>query len=473
MKKSRYDLTQGSILRHLLFLTLPLIASHTLQDAFNFVDMVFVGRLGTGALAAVAVRGNLLRLISVLGLGISTGTVIMVSQFMGAKQRAEGENIAMQALILAVVCALGIACVGYPLAELGLKFLGRDAEIVALGTPYLRVMLLGGVVMFLSMALGSIFRGAGDTITPMNILILSTVFNIVLDALLIFGYWKIPAFGVVGSAYATIIGRGIGVVIMLYLCFSGRGPISLKHVDRRINLAVMKKILTLGIFSSMQGFLRHISRVGFISVVAFYGKNVVAAYGICMRLRIFVMNPGFGVANAVAPMVGQNLGADQVDRAERSVRIGNALAIAVMSLIGALFLFFPQWFVGWFIDQKFPDMLHPRLGERLMEWFVHNPSVLGIGGVYLRFLALTFGFIAASLVLGRAMNGAGDTVSPMVITGIAQIGIGLILVVVLSRWIGIVGIWLGIALANVAQGFMMWLWYRRGAWKSKRLVSEA
>ena len=431
MKKSRYDLTQGSILRHLLLLTLPLIASHTLQDAFNFVDMVFVGRLGTGALAAIAVSGNLLR-ISVLGLGISTGTVIMVSQFVGAKQRWEGENIAMQALILAVVCALGIACIGYPLAELGLKFLGKDEEIVAFGTPYLRVMLLGGVVMFLSMALGSIFRGAGDAITPMNILILSTVFNIVLDAVLIFGFWKFPALGVVGSAYATIIGRGVGVVIMLYLCFSGRGPVSLKHVDRRINLSVMKKILTLGIFSS-QGFLRHVSRVGFISVVAFYGKNVVAAYGICMRLRVFVMNPGFGVANAVAPMVGQNLGAQQIDRAERSVRIGNALAIAVMSLIGILFLFFPHWFVGWFIDQKFPDILHPRFTGRLMEWFVHNPAVLGIGGIYLRVLALTFGFIAASLVLGRALNGAGDTISPMVITGIAQIGIGLILVIILSR----------------------------------------
>jgi putative MATE family efflux protein len=473
MKKSRYDLTQGSILRHLLLLTLPLIASHTLQDAFNFVDMVFVGRLGTGALAAIAVSGNLLRLISVLGLGISTGTVIMVSQFVGAKQRSEGENIAMQALILAVVCALGIACIGYPLAELGLKFLGKDEEIVAFGTPYLRVMLLGGVVMFLSMALGSIFRGAGDAITPMNILILSTVFNIVLDAVLIFGFWKFPALGVVGSAYATIIGRGVGVVIMLYLCFSGRGPVSLKHVDRRINLSVMKKILTLGIFSSMQGFLRHVSRVGFISVVAFYGKNVVAAYGICMRLRVFVMNPGFGVANAVAPMVGQNLGAQQIDRAERSVRIGNALAIAVMSLIGILFLFFPHWFVGWFIDQKFPDILHPRFTGRLMEWFVHNPAVLGIGGIYLRVLALTFGFIAASLVLGRALNGAGDTISPMVITGIAQIGIGLILVIILSRLVGIVGIWLGIALANVVQGFMMWLWYRRGTWKLKRLVSDS
>ena len=315
----------------------------------------------------------------------------------------------------------------------------------------MQVTLIGMVTMFLSMTLNSIFRGAGDAITPMIVLIFATVLNIILDPLLIFGWWKFPRLGVVGSAYATVIGRGVATVIMFYLCFSGRGPISLRHVKRRINLSVIWQILKLGVFSSMQGFWRHLSRLGFMWVIGPYGKNAIAAYTVCMRLRVIVMTPGFGIANAISPMVGQNLGANQIDRAEKSAQIGNWVAIVMMSLIGILFLLFPQIFLGIFTD----DM-----------------EVIGIGSLFLRYLSPTFGFIAISLVLGRALNGAGDTFSPMTITLICQVGVGLILVIAISYLIGWPGVWIGIALSNVFQGSIMWVWYKRGTWKTKKLVSE-
>ena len=450
MKNAKHDLTQGSIQRHLLHLALPLILSNILHDLFNIVDMIFVGRLGSEALAAVALSGNLLRLVGVLAMGISTGTVIMISQSIGAKERARGEHIAMQALILSVVFSLGIGCLGYPLAEPGLRLLGADEEVVRLGVPYLRVMVLGLLfTRFLFMTLNSIFRGAGDTITPMIVLIVSSVLNIILDPLLIFGLWKFPRLGVVGSAYATLIGSAVGVVILLYLCFRGGGVISLRHVERRVNLSTMGALMNLGIFNAMQAVLRHASRLGFIRVVAIYGTDAVAAYAICMRLRILMMHPGFGFASAVSPMVGQNLGANRIDRAEKSVSIGNRLAIIVMGLLGLLCFCFPGWFIGWFTDQK---------------------AVIDIGSVYLRFLTATFGFMALAIVFGRALNGAGDTFSPMTITGIAQIGVGLILVLSLSQLMGMVGIWIGIALANVVQGIIMWYWFRQGKWKTKKLV---
>ena len=292
MKKTRGDLTRGSLLRHLLQLAGPITLSYILQEAFNIVDMIFVGRLGAGAIAAVGVSGNLIRLIGVFSLGVSTGTGIMVAQHLGARNLAQAEHVAMQSLLLAVFFSIGVTLVGYPLAEQGLLAVRMvDPEVLRLGTTYMHIILAGISTMFVSMTLGSIFRAGGDTVTPMMVLIFSTLINIGLDPLLIFGLWGFPKLGVAGSAYATLIGRGAGVIILLYLCWSGRAPISLRRVRYQVDLVEMLDILRLGVYSSMQGFWRHISRLGFLWVIGPYGKTVVAAYTICMRLRILVMNP--------------------------------------------------------------------------------------------------------------------------------------------------------------------------------------
>ena len=331
--------------------------------------------------------------------------------------------------------------------QLGLWLMGVEPEVIPLGVPYLRVMLLGAVTMFLSRTLTAIFRGAGDAVTPMVVLIFSSIVNIVLDPLLIFGIWGFPRLGVVGSAYATVIGQGFGVVILLYLCFRGRSVISLGHVERRPDLSTWGQIMSLGIFTSMQALLRHGSRVLFIRVVAIFRTNPVAGYAICMRLRSLVMHFGTAFSNAVAPMVGQNIGANRIDRAEKSAQLGSLLAAAVVTLIGILLFTIPEFFIG---------------------WFTNEPEVTEIGSTYLRYLAATFTFMVVASVLGRALNGAGDTVSPMTITGLSQFGIGLTLVIVLSQWIGLTGIWWGIAVSNVVQCLCIGYWFRRGNWKIRK-----
>lgn len=450
MNNRRGDLTEGSLLKHLIKLAVPITCGYILQDAFNIVDMIFVGRLGPAAIAAVGVSGNLLRLIGVFSLGISTGAGIMVAQYLGARNHAQAGHLTMQAILLAIFFAIGIGIIGYPLAELGLRTVRMtDPEVIKLGKTYMQIILVGISTMFLSMTLGSIFRAGGDAVTPMIVLVFSTIINIGLDPMLIFGLWIFPELGVAGSALATLIGRGIGVIILLVLCFSGRAPISLRNVPFRADIVEMLDILRLGIFSSMQGFWRHLSRLGFLWVIGPYGKVAVAAYTICMRLRILVMNPGFGIANAVAPLVGQNMGAEQIDRAEQAAKIGNIVGTAVMSGVGILFLAFPQVFIRIFTD---------------------DAEVIQIGKVYLQFLSLTFGFIAFSLVLGKALTGAGDTISPMLITLVAQMGVGLGLVILLSHFIGLNGVWIGIALSNVVQGGAMWIWYRTGEWKKLKII---
>ncbi len=452
MKNTHEDLTEGSIFRHLFKLAVPITFGYILQDAFNIVDMIFVGRLGPAAISAVGISGILLRLIGVFSLGISTGAGIMVAQYIGARNFAQAGNIALQAILLAIFIAIGIGIIGYPLAEIGIRTVRiDDIEVIQLGTTYIHIILVGISTLFLSMTLGSIFRAGGDAVTPMMVLILSTLINITLDPLLIFGIGIFPNLGVAGSAYATLIGRGVGVLILLYFCWSGRAPISFRHVRYRPDLVEMLNIFRLGVYSSMQGFWRHLSRLGFLWVIGPYGKLAIAAYTICMRLRILVMNPGFGVANAVAPVVGQNLGANNIERAEKTARIGNLFGAILMSGIGFLFLLFPQMFLRIFTDDL---------------------EVIKTGKIYLQCLSLTFGFIAFSLVLGKALNGAGDTLSPMLITLAAQMGVGLGLVLVLSKFFGLIGIWIGIALSNVVQGVAMWLWYRTGKWKTITVINR-
>ena len=452
MKQTREDLTEGNLFRHLIKLAVPITFGYILQDAFNVVDMIFVGRLGPASIAAVGMSGNLLRLIGVFALGISTGSGILVAQYLGARNYAQAGHVAMQAILLAIFAAIGVGLIGYPLSEFGLRSLRiKDPEVVRLGTTYMHIILVGISTMFLSMTLGSIFRAGGDAVTPTVVLIFSTVINIALDPFLIFGIWIFPELGVAGSAYATIIGRGFGVVVLLILIWIGKSPLSLRHVQLQPDMIEMLDIFRLGIYSSMQGFWRHLSRLVFLWVIGPYGKFAVAAYTICMRLRILVMNPGFGIANAVAPVVGQNIGANQIERAESTTRIGNIIGTILMSGIGILFLLFPEVFVTIFND---------------------DPEVVRIGSMYLQFLSLTFGFIAFSLVLGKALNGAGDTFSPMIITLGSQMGVGLLLVILFSRIIGLNGVWIGISLSNVVQGISMWFWYRTGKWKTINLTNK-
>lgn len=241
------------------------------------------------------------------------------------------------------------------------------------------------------------------------------------------------------------------MIVLLILVFLGHSPFSLRHVQLRPDLVEMLDIFRLGIYSSMQGFWRHLSRLGFLWVIGPYGKFAVAAYTICMRLRILVMNPGFGIANAVGPVVGQNIGANQLERAETATRIGNIIGTTLMAGIGVLFLLFPHVFVQIFSDDS---------------------EVIKIGSVYLKYLSLTFGFIAFSLVIGKALNGAGDTFSPMLITLVSQIGVGLLLVILFSRIIGLTGVWIGISLSNIVQGIAMWFWYRTGRWKTMNITDK-
>jgi putative MATE family efflux protein len=329
-----------------------------------------------------------------------------------------------------------------------LEILGAEKDVIMQGTAYMKISFLGSFTMILSVILSAVLNAAGDAVTPMKILAVSTVANIVLDPLMIYGLLGFPRLGVAGSALATVTARGIGVVLLLWIFLKGHSVIHLKFANVKIDLSIMKRIIRIGIFSSLQAIVRNSSALILTRIVAIYGTFAVAAYVICTRLRMIVLMPGFGLANAVSTLVGQNLGANKPERAERIAWITVGVASAIMTFIGIMYTVFARTSIA---------------------IFNAHPEVIEIG-VYQQYItAGAFGVVGVSIVLGRAFNGAGDTLSPMIITSVTllifQIGLSLLL----SWKLGLIGIWFGITASNIIQAVIMSLWFNTGRWKSKRV----
>ncbi len=441
------DLTKGSISKNIWRLAIPIMIGVVLQNTFNIVDMIFVGRLGPEAIAAVAMGGILLGIIMIVLMGISIGTTAMIARAIGAKNIAEAENIATQSLFMGVVGSIIFGFLGFFLAEPLLVLFGATGKVVSLGVFYIKICSLGSITMFLLFLINAILRGAGDAIRPMKFLMVSTGVNIILDPILIFGMFGLPALGVGGSALATVIARTVGMVWGLSTILKGHSIIHLKLNRARLKFATMFQMLRTGTFASLQMAARQISGLILMRIVAIFGVLAVAAYGIGIRVFMLVMMFGFGFAQSATTLVGQNLGAAKPERAEKSAWLATGFFEIIAIIFALTFVIF---------------------AKEIITIFNTNPEVIKIGASYLRFLSFTFIFIALSLVLGRAFMGAGDTLSPLVITGISLFGFQIPLAFLLSRNLamGTNGIWLAIAISNAVQGLMMTAWFKQGKWKN-------
>lgn len=448
IKRSRRELTEGSIVKNVWYLALPMMVGILLQNTFNIVDMIFVGRLGPAAIAAVSMNGILLGVIWTLIMGISLGTVAMVARFIGARRFEEADNVAMQSLFMGILGSIPITIAGFFLAGPILQLLGARGEVLSPGISYLRIVSLGSITMFLPFITGSALRGAGDVYTPMKVLGFATTLNIILDPLFIFGLWGFPRWGVAGSALATVLSQGVGALILLYILFRGRSVLHLNLKKARLNLQMMWRITKIGVFGSLQMVMWNISDLVLMRIVAIYGTFAVAAYGIGMRVIFVVMMPGFSLAQSAATLVGQNLGAEKPARAERSVWVAAGFYEVIMLVSTAILIIF---------------------AGNIVSIFNLTPEIVRIGGSYIRFISSTFFFMALSIVLSRAMNGAGDTLSPMLITAISVFVLRIPLVLFLAQIWATTGIWTGIAISNVAQGLITTFWFTRGRWKHKAI----
>ncbi len=444
-------LTEGSLLSGLLGLSGPMFVSAILQNMQSVIDLFWVGRLGSDAVAALAIAGTVLMLLFPVIMGVSMGTVALVARAIGAGNTAEAGEIAGQSMLLAIVFGIIAGGLGYVCATPLCLLLGSAPAVTPLAAGYLRVSFLGAFTVFLLFIGTSALQGAGNSVIPMCVMGLATILNMVLDPLLIFGLCGLPRLEVAGAALATVLAQAAAVLPVLLVLHRGRVHGLHAHLGRwRLRTDLAARLLRIGLPSSGQMLSRSLMSLVLLRIVAGAGTAAVAAYGIGLRFHMIVLMPAFTLGNAVATMVGQNLGAGKPGRARRAAWLATGLDILVMAAAAAVLF-------AW--------------ARPLMTAFDRNPEVVAIGIGYLRTVSPFYLFAAPAIVLGRALMGAGDTMGSMICTVIGLWVVQVPLALWLSRVItpSVHGVWWSIAAAFTVHGLLVTAWFQTGRWQTKRV----
>lgn len=441
-----YDFTQGSIGQAAFLLAVPMVLEMLMESLFAITDIFFVAKLGSDAVAVVGLTEAVITLMYALAIGAGMGTTAMVARRIGEKNVSDANSYAAQALWLGLFISLMISVVGFLYARPILEFVGANPQVSALGTDYTTIMLCGsGTIMYLFI-INAIFRGAGDATIAMRSLWIANGINIILDPILIFGLGPFPEMGVTGAAVATTIGRSIGVAYQVYHLFGNRGRISLRLVDLGLQLNKLWQLIKVSTGGVMQFLIATASWLLLMRVISQFGSAAIAGYTIAIRVVLFTILPAWGLSNAAATLVGQNLGAQQIARAEKSVWMVTKYNVYFMLSIAVLFLLF---------------------AEPIMRIFTNVPEVIAVGVNCLRYISLGYGFFAVGMVLVQAFNGAGDTKTPTLINffcyWLFQIPLAYFLAE--SMGLGPDGVFISITLAeSLLAGVGLWM-FRLGYWK--------
>jgi len=448
MKK---DLTTGSISKNILSLAWPMMVAFLLHTGFNIVDTIFVGRLSAIALAAVSITFPVVFLIIALAAGIGVGVSSLIARLLGAGKEEEANNAAEHALLLALVLAIFFTIFGATLSKPLFRLIGATPEMMPFVLQYVYIIFWGSFFMFFAFMSNAILRGEGDMKTPMKIMVLSTVINIILDPLLIFGIWIFPRMGVAGAALATVISRSIAAFVVLRYLLKGNAHIKLDFKNFKFKFKIIKDILSVGIPASLSESVMALGMFFMMKIVAFFGPLAIAAYGIASRLDMVALLPSIGIATAVITIVGHNVGAKKFERAEKTAWTATLMAMVFMELIGTVFFFFPEFWIG---------------------IFNKNIEIIIYGSSYIRIMGLLYMFIGISIVLSSAFQGAGFGAPSLVLTVLRLFVLAIPLAYFLSRIYGVIGVWWGIAVSTVVVAVVAAIWFSLGKWKKGRVVKE-
>lgn len=444
------NITTGSVWKGLMGLAWPMFVSTTLQNLQSVIGLFWVGRLGSDSVAALAMSGTILMMLFPVVMGLATGTIAIVSRCVGSGDVAEASEVGGQSLVASLICGLIAGAAGWYWAEDMCRWQGATGEVARLATQYLGISFLGCFTVFILFIGNSILQAAGNTIIPMYAMVLATVLNLVLDPIFIFGLLGMPRMGVEGAALAMVLAQSVAMGVVLHALARGKSGVTVGWADWRLRLEPIWRIMRVGIPSSGQMLSRSLMSVVLMGIVAKYGTVAVAAYGIGVRFHMMALMPAFVLGNAAGAMVGQNLGAGHPDRATRVAWLATGLDALIMFVL-AIFL--------------------TGFAAPLIRLFDDAPDVVQVGASYLRIASFFHVFAALSIVLGRALQGAGDTVAPMVATIVGLWGVQIPLALILARTMASPtnGIWWSVGLAIMVNGLMVTFWFMTGRWKHKKV----
>ncbi len=444
------DLTSGSLQQNIWLLALPMTLETGIVNIARVLDTYWIGQLGSAALAAVTISITIRWVVNSLANGLGIGGMAVVARRIGARDRAAAEHAAWQTILLGLVVSLVLGGLGLVVAHPLLVLLGADAEVLPLGLSFLRVAFGGMFTLVLVFVINGMLRGAGEARLAMAVRFLSTAVTVALEPVLIFGLGPLPPLGVAGSAWAFVLGFGTGLALQIVILLRGRARISINRRDLRPDLPLMARIVRIALPSTVQLTLRSSSRLVIVWLVSLYGTFATAGYGVANQLLLFALIPTFGLGNAAGTLVGQNLGARRPGRAERSAWWVSAYTAGYMAVAAAVLFIFALPLVALFDD---------------------TPQVVTFGVECLRVVAPTLIASAVGVVLARGFDGAGNTVPAMAVNLLTLWGTEVPLAYGLARWLGlgISGVWWGRAIANLANGLLFALWFRRGRWKEREV----
>ncbi len=446
---SEQDFTAGSLNRAVFLLAIPMMLEMAGESLFAVVDAFFVARLGAAALAAVGLTETVLEILYAVAVGLAMSVTAMVARRIGEHDPRAAARTAVQALWVGVGVAVLFGTAGVIWAPQLLRLMGADEATIATGVTYTRILYgSSGIILFLFL-LNAIFRGAGDAAMAMRSVWLANAINIVLDPLLIFGIGPFPELGLAGAAVATTIGRGIGVAYQLRGLARGH-RVRVTRTDIGFDPRIVGTMLRVSAGGILQMLVATASYVGLIRILATFGSDVLAGYVIAIRVVIFIILPSWGLANAAATLVGQNLGAEQPARAERAVWVTGAWNMAFMALVTVLFVSFAGGIVGVFTD---------------------DPAVAAVGETALRIISYGYVMYAWGMVILQAFNGAGDTWTPTFVNLFAFWIFQLPLAGFLARVAGVghPGVYWAIAVSYSLSAVVGMVLFRRGRWKRKQV----
>src|SRR5271163_3203497 len=450
LRGSHQDYTAGSLNRSILLLAIPMVLEMVLESLFAVVDVFWVSRLGANAIATVGLTESVLTLVFAVGLGLGMSTTAMVARRIGEKDANGAAVAAVQAVFLGLIASLAMGIPFLLLAPRLLALMGASPEIISTGVNYARIALGGSGVVLMLFLNNAIFRGAGDAAIAMRLLWVSNILNLILDPCLIFGLGPFPKLGVTGAALATFTGRGIGVLYQFYRLGKGTERLCILACHVRLQASVLWRLVRVSITGILQFLIGQASWIGLVRIVSLFGAPALAAYTIAIRIVIFAILPSWGLSNAAATLVGQNLGAGRPDRARSAVWRTGLWNMLFLGSVGLVFIAFAPWIIG---------------------LFTQDPAVVPIAVDCLRIFSCGNIAFAYGMVLMQAFNGAGDTITPTYINlfGFWILEIPLAWWLAMHTFMHVNGVFVAVVIAQAVVVLIGLVLFRQGRWAKQRI----
>jgi putative MATE family efflux protein len=445
---------EGPIPRALLSLAFPIILANVLQTGYQLTDAFWVGRLGASAVAAISVSFPVTFLVIALGSGLAMAGATLTAQYMGAGRQDMVNHVAAQTMLMVVISSVIFGALGYSLSPFFLRLLGVAPDVYENALGFMRVSFVGIIFVFTYAMFQALMRGVGQTKVPLYIVAGTVLLNFALDPLLIFGWGPLPGLGVMGAAFATLITQALASLAGIIIFLRGRHGIQLNWRGFAPDLTYLKRAFFLGLPGSIELSTRALGLMIMSFLVTSFGTLTIAAYGVGSNILQIITIPVMGLSMAVSTLVGQNIGAGNIDRAARVTRLGAFLGFATLTVIGILAWLFAPWCVRFFI----PD----------------DPAVIAEGARFIRIMCLAWGGIGVQLCIVSAFRASGNMLIAMIIAMVSQWMIQFPLAYVLSKHTTLhaQGLWWSFPVTNTVVALVSICWFARGSWKTGRLTDD-